>query len=117
MQKVLTAAALIDAGLVDPLTRFTVPETLPSSDKVIHDYFAHDTLRLTLTGVSRRSCALPGAPTQEALVDPSPLVDGQQIVERRVIPRGAPKEVVLDHLVNGGAVHERVMARLRTRRT
>ena len=55
VQKVLTAAALIDAGLVDPLTEFTVPETLPSSDRVIHDYFPHGTLRLTLTGVVAKS--------------------------------------------------------------
>jgi cell division protein FtsI (penicillin-binding protein 3) len=55
VQKVLTTAALLDAGLVDPLTEFTVPETLPSSDRVIHDYFPHGTLRLTLTGVLAKS--------------------------------------------------------------
>ena len=55
VQKVLTAAALIDAGLVDPLTEFTVPETLPSSDRVIRDYFPHGTLRLTLAGVIAKS--------------------------------------------------------------
>jgi cell division protein FtsI (penicillin-binding protein 3) len=55
VEKVLTAAALIDAGLIDPLTEFTVPETLPSSDKVIHDYFPHGTLRLTLTGIVAKS--------------------------------------------------------------
>ena len=55
VQKVLTAAALIDAGLVDPLTEFTVPEVLPSSDRLIHDYFPHDEIRLTLTGVIAKS--------------------------------------------------------------
>ena len=55
VQKVLTTAALIDAGLVDPFTQFTVPETLPSSDKLIHDYFPHGTLRLTMTGVLAKS--------------------------------------------------------------
>ena len=55
VEKVLTAASLIDAGLVDPFTEFTVPETLPSSDKLIHDYFPHDTLRLTLTGIIAKS--------------------------------------------------------------
>ena len=55
VQKVITAAALIDAGLVDPLTEFTVPEVLPSSDRLIRDYFPHDTLRLTLAGVVAKS--------------------------------------------------------------
>ncbi len=55
VEKVLTAASLIDAGLVDPLTRFLVPETLESSDRVIHDYFPHGDLRLTLTGVIAKS--------------------------------------------------------------
>ncbi len=55
VQKVLTTAALLDAGLVDPLTRFTVPEVLPSSDRLIHDYFPHEEIRLTLTGVIAKS--------------------------------------------------------------
>lgn len=55
VQKVLTAAALVDAGHVDPLTRITVPEKLKSSDRVIGDYFDHDTLRLTMTGVIAKS--------------------------------------------------------------
>jgi cell division protein FtsI (penicillin-binding protein 3) len=55
VQKVLTAAALIDAGVVDPLTEFTIPETLKSSDKQIHDYFDHGTLKYTLSGVIARS--------------------------------------------------------------
>ena len=55
VQKVLTIASLIDAGLVDPFTQFTVPETLPSSDKLIHDYFPHGTIRLTLTGILAKS--------------------------------------------------------------
>jgi len=55
VEKVLTAASLIDAGLVNPLTKFTVPETLQSSDRTIHDYFPHGTLRLTLTGIIAKS--------------------------------------------------------------
>ena len=55
VQKVLTAAALIDAGVVDPLTELTIPETLKSSDKRIHDYFDHGTLKYTLSGVIARS--------------------------------------------------------------
>jgi cell division protein FtsI (penicillin-binding protein 3) len=55
VQKVLTAASLLDAGLVDPLTRITVPEKLKSSDRVIGDYFDHGVLRLTMTGVIAKS--------------------------------------------------------------
>ena len=32
-----------------------MPATLPRSDRVIHDYFPHGTLRLTLTGVIAKS--------------------------------------------------------------
>ncbi len=55
VQKVLTAAALVDAGVVSPTTKITVPETLKSSDRVIRDYFSHPTLRLTMAGVIAKS--------------------------------------------------------------
>jgi cell division protein FtsI (penicillin-binding protein 3) len=55
VQKVLTAAALLDQKLVTPRTRIVIPSTLPSSDRVIHDYFDHGRLRLTLAGVLARS--------------------------------------------------------------
>ena len=55
VQKVLTAAALIDAGLVTPTTRIEVPGRLLSGDAYIRDYFDHDTLRLTLTGAIAKS--------------------------------------------------------------
>jgi cell division protein FtsI (penicillin-binding protein 3) len=55
VQKVLTIAALLDAGIVEPLTRFTVPESLQSSDKTIHDYFEHGTIPLTTAGVLAKS--------------------------------------------------------------
>ncbi|MGA8209744.1 MAG: penicillin-binding protein 2 [Nocardioidaceae bacterium] len=55
VEKVLTAAALIDAGKVTPDTRITVPPVLPRGDRVIHDYFPHERLRLTLTGVIAKS--------------------------------------------------------------
>lgn len=51
VQKVLTASSLIDAGKVTPKTRIVVPPELPRSDRVIHDYWDHARLRLTLTGV------------------------------------------------------------------
>ncbi len=55
VEKVLTSSALIDAGKVTPNTRITVPSQLPRGDRVIHDYFQHDKIHLTLTGVIAKS--------------------------------------------------------------
>jgi len=55
VEKVLTASSLIDAGKVTPNTRITVPSELPRGDRVIHDYFPHGKLHLTLTGVIAKS--------------------------------------------------------------
>jgi cell division protein FtsI (penicillin-binding protein 3) len=55
VEKVLTASSLIDAGKVTPNTKITVPSQLPRGDRVIHDYFVHPTLHLTLTGVIAKS--------------------------------------------------------------
>ena len=55
MEKVLTASSLIDAGKVTPDTKITVPSELPVQDRVIHDYFQHGKLHLTLTGVIAKS--------------------------------------------------------------
>ena len=55
VEKVLTASSLIDAGKVTPHTKITVPAELPRGDRVIHDYFEHGTLHLTLTGVIAKS--------------------------------------------------------------
>jgi cell division protein FtsI (penicillin-binding protein 3) len=55
VEKVLTASSLIDAGKVTPDTRITVPAQLPRGDRVIHDYFQHGKLHLTLTGVIAKS--------------------------------------------------------------
>jgi cell division protein FtsI (penicillin-binding protein 3) len=48
-------SALIDAGKVTPRTRLTVPGSLASQDTVIHDWFPHDKIRLTLAGVIAKS--------------------------------------------------------------
>ena len=55
VEKVLTLSALIDAGKVTPRTRLTVPGSLASQDTVIHDWFPHDKIRLTLAGVIAQS--------------------------------------------------------------
>lgn len=55
VEKVLTAAALVDAGKVTPTTRIAVPAELPVLDRVIHDYFDHGRINLTLAGVIAKS--------------------------------------------------------------
>lgn len=55
VQKVLTAAALIEEGKVNARTRIAVPRKLPVLDRVIGDYFEHGRLKLTLAGVIAKS--------------------------------------------------------------
>ncbi len=55
VEKVLTASSLIDAHKVTPNTKITVPSQLRRQDQVIHDYFVHPKLHLTLTGVIAKS--------------------------------------------------------------
>src|SRR5690606_28459928 len=55
VEKVITVAALLDAGKVTPRTRIVVPEKLGSSDRTIKDWFAHGRIKLTLTGVLAKS--------------------------------------------------------------
>jgi cell division protein FtsI (penicillin-binding protein 3) len=55
VEKVLTLSGLIDAGKVTDRTRLLVPGQLQSGDRVIHDWFSHGTLRMTLAGVIAQS--------------------------------------------------------------
>jgi cell division protein FtsI (penicillin-binding protein 3) len=55
VQKVLTLSGLIDAGKVTARTRLKVPGSLARQDRVIHDWFPHDLIRLTLAGVVAKS--------------------------------------------------------------
>ncbi len=55
VEKVLTAAALLDAGKVSPTTRIKVPSELPVLDRTIGDWFDPGLMRLTLAGVIARS--------------------------------------------------------------
>ena len=55
VEKVLTAAALIDADKVTPATRIKVPAELPVLDRKIGDWFDHGLIRLTMAGVLARS--------------------------------------------------------------
>lgn len=55
VEKVLTLSGLIDAGKVTDRTRLLVPGQLQSGDRVIHDWFAHGPLKMTLAGVIAQS--------------------------------------------------------------
>ncbi|MPZ62061.1 MAG: penicillin-binding protein 2 [Propionibacteriales bacterium] len=55
VQKVLTASALLDAGLVTPQTKINVPPQLRRGGHTINDWFGHGNLRLTMTGVLAQS--------------------------------------------------------------
>lgn len=57
VQKVLTAAALLDSGTATPETKVALPTTLANEAKPIKDSFKHDSdpLRLNLRGVIARS--------------------------------------------------------------
>ena len=55
VEKVLTLSSLIDAGKVTDHTRLVVPGQLKSGDRIIHDWFSHPTLKMTLAGVIAQS--------------------------------------------------------------
>ena len=55
VEKVLTLSSLIDAGKVTDRTKLLVPGQLQSGDRVIHDWFPHGNLKLTLAGVIAQS--------------------------------------------------------------
>ena len=55
VEKVLTVGALLDQGLVTPRTQIVVPPELNREDSPIHDWFAHGTIRLTMTGAIAQS--------------------------------------------------------------
>ncbi len=55
VEKVLTLSSLIDAGKVTDRTKVVVPPELPSGGHIIHDWFSHPTLHLTLAGVIAQS--------------------------------------------------------------
>ena len=55
VEKILTLSSLIDAGKVTDRTKLVVPGELKREDRVIHDWFTHGTLHLTLAGVIAQS--------------------------------------------------------------
>jgi cell division protein FtsI (penicillin-binding protein 3) len=55
VQKVLTAAALMDSGTADPDTKFVIPDRLRGNGRQLKDAFEHGEIRLNLRGVIARS--------------------------------------------------------------
>jgi cell division protein FtsI (penicillin-binding protein 3) len=55
VEKVLTSAALTDAGRVTPATRVKIPPRLRSGPLTIKDHFTHGVLRYTMRGVIAES--------------------------------------------------------------
>ncbi|MCM0621621.1 peptidoglycan D,D-transpeptidase FtsI family protein [Nocardioides bruguierae] len=55
VEKVLTLSAAVDAGLVTPRTKLTVPGSLSRLGTTIHDWWEHGDLQLTLAGVLAKS--------------------------------------------------------------
>ena len=61
VNKVITVAAAMEAGLVTPDTPMTVPPQLQVLDRVIHDAESHPAERLTVAGVLARSSNIGAA--------------------------------------------------------
>lgn len=55
VNKVVTAAAAIEAGLVAPSDRFSVPDSLRIRDKTFHEYEPHPVQRMTYGQILARS--------------------------------------------------------------
>lgn len=55
VQKVLTMAALIDQGLVDPDEVVTIPDQIKSGDNVVKDAWSHGTIKLRARGIVAKS--------------------------------------------------------------
>ncbi len=58
VQKVVTMAALADAGKINLNTKVKVPPSIRISGKTIHDHFSHGQLNLTIAGVVAKSSNL-----------------------------------------------------------
>ena len=55
VEKVLTAAALIDSGTTTPETRVVIPNRLSSGGRYLKDHFDHETLNYLMRGVIAKS--------------------------------------------------------------
>ncbi|MGZ0146657.1 peptidoglycan D,D-transpeptidase FtsI family protein [Kribbella sp. WER1] len=55
VQKVVTMAALADAGLINLNTKIKVPGTIDVQRRIIKDHWAHDLMNLTVSGIIAKS--------------------------------------------------------------
>jgi cell division protein FtsI (penicillin-binding protein 3) len=55
VNKIITMAAALDSGLVNPMSVKDVPDSIKIADRTIHDAWTHPTQRFTLTGILARS--------------------------------------------------------------
>ncbi|MFD2422558.1 peptidoglycan D,D-transpeptidase FtsI family protein [Amycolatopsis pigmentata] len=55
VSKVVTATAVLDAGLVTPDSVLKVPDSIPVADRVVHDAWEHDVQNYSVTGVFAKS--------------------------------------------------------------
>ena len=74
VEKVLTAASLIDARKAFPRQKFRVPGSLQRQDRPIGDWFDHGTIRLTLAGIIAKSSNIGTVLAADAFT-PQQLVD------------------------------------------
>lgn len=70
VEKVLTAASLIDAGKVTPRQKFRVPPLLHRQDRAIGDWFDHGNIRLTMTGILAKSSNIGTVLAADAFTPP-----------------------------------------------
>lgn len=69
VQKVITMAALADAGLVTPRTRIKIPGEMEVDDFTIGDYWDHGIIHLTAAGVIAKSSNLGTVLASQQLSD------------------------------------------------
>jgi cell division protein FtsI (penicillin-binding protein 3) len=69
VNKVVTAAAAIDEGLVTPTSVVTIPGTFQNGDKTVKDDWNHGIEKLTVTGIFAKSSNI-GADTLAKMVGP-----------------------------------------------
>jgi cell division protein FtsI (penicillin-binding protein 3) len=69
VNKVVTAAAAIDEGLITPTSVITIPGVFQNGDKTVRDDWAHGVEKLTVTGIFAKSSNI-GADTLAAMVGP-----------------------------------------------
>lgn len=55
VNKIITMAAALDSGLVNPMSVKDVPDSIKIADRTIHDAWTHPPQRFTLTGILARS--------------------------------------------------------------